>query len=228
MTRPSRTARLVAAALALAITGCGGRKTTPPSETIEKPAPEATPAPTPADDTGTDSPGFDSSGGGDPAVWSGDLPLGDRPPEVDEYGQPPGWDLGPDPSAYPGGSSPGGDEMADPAVQALFDDVLFSFDSYRLAPADRRRLTETGRFLRGRPTWTLLIEGHCDERGDAAYNLALGEKRALTVREFLASTGVAPGRLSTVSYGEERPLVRTHDEDAWARNRRAHFRIRSP
>jgi peptidoglycan-associated lipoprotein len=225
MKRALRVPTLVVAALALAITGCGGRKTKPPSEVVEKPPVEATPAPT-SDVAASDipeTPDFDSTGGSDPSVWSGDLPLGERQPEISGYDEPAGWDLGPDPS-----SAPSGDPMADPAVQALFDDVRFTFDSYRLAPADRRRLTETGRFLRENPGWSVLVEGHCDERGDAAYNLALGEKRALTVREFLASTGVAPGRLSTVSYGEERPLVRGYGEEAWAANRRAHFRVREP
>lgn len=221
MNRTSRVPCLLVAALALAITGCGGRKSKPPSEVVEKPPAEVTPAPEGEGRDGPDTPGFDASAGRDPSVWSGDLPLGDSAPEIGRYDEPAGWDLGPDPSR-PRGT----DELASDEAQALFADVLFAFDSYRLSPEDRQRLTETGRYLRQRPGWSLLIEGHCDERGDAAYNLALGEKRALTVREFLASTGVAPGRLLSVSYGEERPLDPGLGEEAWARNRRAHFRVR--
>ncbi|MBP2683653.1 MAG: peptidoglycan-associated lipoprotein, partial [Deltaproteobacteria bacterium] len=73
------------------------------------------------------------------------------------------------------------------------------------------------------PRAKLLIEGHCDERGTAEYNLALGERRAVAVMNYLVSLGVPKGNLSTISFGEERPLDPGHDEGAWARNRRAHF-----
>jgi peptidoglycan-associated lipoprotein len=68
-----------------------------------------------------------------------------------------------------------------------------------------------------------LIEGHCDERGTPEYNLALGERRAVAVRNYLVSLGIPKGVLSTVSFGEERPLDPGHSEEAWAKNRRAHF-----
>jgi len=70
-----------------------------------------------------------------------------------------------------------------------------------------------------------MIEGHCDERGTIEYNLALGERRALSTRNYLAALGIDPSRVFTISYGEERPFELGHDEDAWAKNRRAHFTI---
>jgi len=73
---------------------------------------------------------------------------------------------------------------------------------------------------------TITIEGHCDERGTNGYNLALGERRAESVKTFLADLGLEQSRLETISYGEERPLDRGHGEADWARNRRAHFLIR--
>ena len=71
-----------------------------------------------------------------------------------------------------------------------------------------------------------MIEGHCDERGTAEYNIALGERRARSAMDFLVDLGISASRLSTVSYGEERPLDPRHNEAAWAKNRRAHFVIR--
>jgi len=74
-------------------------------------------------------------------------------------------------------------------------------------------------------SWTVTIEGHCDERGTAEYNLALGERRAIAVRAYLVSLGIAADRLRTVSYGKEFPFDPGHDEAAFAKNRRAHFVI---
>ena len=79
--------------------------------------------------------------------------------------------------------------------------------------------------LQSNPRRYLLIEGHCDERGDNEYNLALGERRALQTREYLINLGVSADRMITISYGEEEPLDPRHTEEAWAQNRRAHFKI---
>ena len=76
-------------------------------------------------------------------------------------------------------------------------------------------------------TWVVTIEGHCDERGTAEYNLALGERRAVAARSYLVSLGIGADRLKTVSYGKEFPFDPGHDEAAWAKNRRAHFVITS-
>ena len=89
----------------------------------------------------------------------------------------------------------------------------------------RRRSTRTRRVLKQYPTWTVTIEGHCDERGTAEYNLALGERRAVAARAYLVSLGIPADRLRTVSYGKEFPFDPGHDEAAYAKNRRAHFVI---
>ena len=85
--------------------------------------------------------------------------------------------------------------------------------------------TRTPALLKRYATWTVTIEGHCDERGTAEYNLALGERRAVTARAYLVSLGIPADRLRTVSYGKEFPFDPGHDEAAFAKNRRAHFVI---
>ncbi|MBE0597121.1 MAG: peptidoglycan-associated lipoprotein Pal [Desulfuromonadales bacterium] len=104
--------------------------------------------------------------------------------------------------------------------------IFFEFDQYTLSPQARQTLADNAAFLRSRSTVNVLIEGHCDERGSDEYNLALGERRARATRDYLASLGVAPERLSIISYGEERPLEQGSNEAAYAKNRRAEFRIR--
>ena len=79
--------------------------------------------------------------------------------------------------------------------------------------------------LKKYPQWVVTIEGHCDERGTAEYNLALGERRAVAVKTYMVSLGVAPDRVRTVSYGKEFPFDQAHTEEGWSRNRRAHFVI---
>jgi len=84
-------------------------------------------------------------------------------------------------------------------------------------------LAKNAETMKQYPTWVVSIEGHCDERGTAEYNLALGERRALSVRQYLVSLGVAAERLRTVSYGKEFPFDPGHGEQAWSHNRRANF-----
>ncbi|MBX6423863.1 OmpA family protein [Thermosulfurimonas sp. F29] len=103
-----------------------------------------------------------------------------------------------------------------PPLKAIF----FDFDDYRIRRDMLPRLREDARFLLEHPEYRVELQGNCDERGDRDYNLALGEKRALEVRRFLINLGVSPERLSTVSFGEERPLAPGHDEASWAINRR--------
>jgi peptidoglycan-associated lipoprotein len=105
------------------------------------------------------------------------------------------------------------------------DDIHFEFDSAVLLEAARRTLDHHAEWLRRYPTVTLLIEGHCDERGTVEYNLALGERRAAAAFDYLVSLGIPASRLKTISYGKEFPLDPGHDEAAWARNRRDHFQI---
>ena len=104
-----------------------------------------------------------------------------------------------------------------------FDDVRFDFDKSEVREDGRRTCQVVADYLKKNPRAKLLIEGHCDERGTAEYNIALGDRRATAVMTYLVSLGVSRGALSTVSFGKERPLDPGHDEEAWAKNRRAHF-----
>lgn len=103
--------------------------------------------------------------------------------------------------------------------------VFFDYDSSDVPADGRAILDETANLLRRNPTWVVTIEGHCDERGTAEYNLALGERRAVAAQAYLVSLGIETGRLRTVSYGKEFPFDAGHDEAAWSKNRRAHFVI---
>jgi peptidoglycan-associated lipoprotein len=103
--------------------------------------------------------------------------------------------------------------------------IFFDYDSADVSPAGRATLDADAASLRKYPTWVITIEGHCDERGTAEYNLALGERRAVAVRSYLVSLGIDARRLRTVSYGKEFPFDPGHTETAWSRNRRAHFII---
>lgn len=105
----------------------------------------------------------------------------------------------------------------------VLNDVFFEFDKSRLTDEGKRVLADNARQLKDAAGAKITIEGHCDERGTNAYNLALGERRANAAREYLVSLGVEAGRIATISYGEERPFDTGHDEAAWAQNRRAHF-----
>jgi peptidoglycan-associated lipoprotein len=101
--------------------------------------------------------------------------------------------------------------------------VYYELDSSELSPANQKTLDEDAALLKRYATWTVTIEGHCDERGTAEYNLALGERRAVAARAYLVSLGIPADRLRTVSYGKEFPFDPGHDEAAWTKNRRAHF-----
>jgi peptidoglycan-associated lipoprotein len=103
--------------------------------------------------------------------------------------------------------------------------VFFDLDSSDVSDSGREILQANAAVLKKYPTWVITIEGHCDERGTAEYNLALGERRAVAARTYLVSLGVDAGRLRTVSYGSEFPFDPAHQESAWSRNRRAHFVI---
>jgi peptidoglycan-associated lipoprotein len=105
--------------------------------------------------------------------------------------------------------------------------VFFAYDSDELDDAGRAVLNADADVLKTYRTWVVTIEGHCDERGTAEYNLALGDRRALAAKNYLLSLGIAPDRLRTVSYGKEFPFDPGHDEGAWTKNRRAHFMLTS-
>ncbi len=105
----------------------------------------------------------------------------------------------------------------------LKKDIHFEFDKSRLLPEAKEILRYKAEWLMAHPAVTVIIEGHCDERGTNAYNMALGNRRAESVKSFVVDLGIAPERVATVSYGEERPLDPRHNEEALAKNRRAHF-----
>ena len=104
-----------------------------------------------------------------------------------------------------------------------FDDVRFDFDKSEVREDGRKTCGVVADYLKKHPRATMVIEGHCDERGTAEYNMALGERRATAVMTYLVSLGVPKAALSTVSFGKEKPLDPGHNEEAWAKNRRAHF-----
>jgi len=103
--------------------------------------------------------------------------------------------------------------------------LFFEYDSSDINAEGRAVLEANAATLKQFPTWTITIEGHCDERGTAEYNLALGERRAVAARTHLVSLGVSADRLRTVSYGKEFPFDAGHDEASFSKNRRAHFVI---
>jgi peptidoglycan-associated lipoprotein len=107
--------------------------------------------------------------------------------------------------------------------ESPFQPVFFGFDSSEIESGAQATLNANAELLKKYPTWTITIEGHADERGTAEYNLALGERRALAARNYLVSLGIAADRLRTISYGKEFPFDPGHNEEAWAKNRRAHF-----
>ncbi len=110
---------------------------------------------------------------------------------------------------------------------SLLKDIHFDFDKYDIRPQDADILKENAALLMKYPKVKIQIEGHCDERGTTEYNLALGERRANNAKKYLISLGIPNDRISTISYGKERPLDPGHTEEAWAKNRRDHFIILS-
>lgn len=111
------------------------------------------------------------------------------------------------------------------ARNTLEEMVFFEYDQSDIRPDAERVLRQKVEILRASPAVRLQIAGHADERGSTEYNLALGQRRAESVRQFFVDFGLDQGRFSIISYGEEQPLVNAHNEEAWARNRRAEFNI---
>jgi len=109
--------------------------------------------------------------------------------------------------------------------QGYLRDAFYNYDEATLDGAAQAALTASATWLKGKEGagYSLLVEGHCDERGTEQYNLALGDKRANSAKEYLVTLGVDAGRIRTVSYGEERPFEEGHDDASWAQNRRAHL-----
>ena len=122
----------------------------------------------------------------------------------------------------------GGTEMAaveptktlqDILVEEVGDRVFFDYDRSVVRADGEETLRRQAAFLKSHPDITIAVSGHCDERGTREYNLALGERRANATKNYLVSLGIEPGRISTISFGKERPIVLGHNEAAWAQNR---------
>lgn len=112
------------------------------------------------------------------------------------------------------------------AEAAGLRDVFFAYDSFAITEEGRQALARDAEWLKTNPSAQLKIEGHCDERGTSAYNLVLGEKRAKSTRNFLVELGVSASRLSTVSFGKERPFCLEHNEECYKQNRRGHLLLK--
>jgi peptidoglycan-associated lipoprotein len=121
----------------------------------------------------------------------------------------------------------GGRSLDDLNRDSPLKPAFFGLDSSELDSQAQAIVQGNAATLRKYPSWVITIEGHCDERGTAEYNLALGERRAVTVKTYLVSLGIPADRVRTVSYGKEFPFDPGHDESGWSKNRRAHFVITS-
>lgn len=123
------------------------------------------------------------------------------------------------PPMQPTGPVPG--SQADFLASVMSDTVLFDLDRYNIDASDQGILQSQAQWLSRYPNKTVTIEGHADERGTRDYNLALGERRANSAKNYLVSLGIDPSRITVLSYGKERPVALGSDEESWARNRRA-------
>ncbi|MCX7872626.1 MAG: peptidoglycan-associated lipoprotein Pal [Verrucomicrobiae bacterium] len=106
--------------------------------------------------------------------------------------------------------------------------VYFDFDSSAIKTAEKSKIDFVANFLKGNADTKIQVEGHCDERGTEEYNRALGEKRALAIREYLINAGISGSRVYTISFGEDKPADPGHNESAWAKNRRGEFILYRP
>jgi peptidoglycan-associated lipoprotein len=167
----------------------------------KKPAPVARPMPPPAVNTG---------GAGDPA-----------PPPPPEPIVDPSLNVPPMPAEDLISGKSIDDLNRDSPLRPLF----FELDSAEVSAEGQTVLQENAAIMKKYATWSVTIEGHCDERGTAEYNLALGERRALAAKTYLVSLGIPADKVKTVSYGKEFPFDPGHDDGAWSMNRRAHFVI---
>jgi len=152
--------------------------------------------------------------------------VGRKPPTVTEPTPEPAPPIVTVPTPPPAPTPPAPEPSrptAEPTLEQALQSVYFDFDSAVLRDDARRTLDRNIEWLKSHSDVRVQIEGHCDERGTEEYNLHLGERRANSVRDYLVKNGVAPSRLFTISYGEQRPVDPGHNETAWAKNRRAQF-----
>ncbi len=185
--------------LALALTGCPKR---PESRIAAAPAPAA-PAPAPSPP---------------PAPVTPPPPAPVTPPPAPAPAPPPV--VAPPPAPAPAPPPPPPKEFR---ANAALKDIHFDFDKAAVRRGDAKILDASADWLKSNRNQLVLIEGHCDERGTAEYNLALGERRARSARDYLVSKGVGADRLTVISYGEDRPACREKNEKCWAVNRRDVF-----
>ena len=136
--------------------------------------------------------------------------------------EPPAATPAPAPAAPPTAAPASRPPVQEFAANPNLKDINFDFDKYDIRPGDAKILDGNASWLKSNDV-LVLIEGHCDERGTNEYNLALGERRAKATMNYLVGQGVQAGRITIISYGEERPVCTEHTEACWARNRRAHF-----
>src|SRR5688572_10636998 len=137
-----------------------------------------------------------------------------------------------EPEPVPAEPVASGDELSAKDIDTInrnspFQPVFFRYDQAEVDTAGQQALHNNAEVMKKYATWVVTIEGHADERGTAEYNLALGERRALAARNYLVSLGIPADRLRTVSYGKEFPFDPGHTEEAWSKNRRAHFVVTS-
>ena len=186
--------------LSMLVAACGGKTNRPPATTSAPPSTQTAEAPSRPPE---------------------------RPPEVADTPSPPMVDPGDDLLMIDEGDPLGIRDMPLDAINELspLADVPFDFDSAALLDEARMTLNAHADILAQYDSLTVLIEGHCDERGTVEYNLALGERRANAVYIYLINLGISAGRLKTISYGKEFPKDPGHNEQSWAANRRGHFEI---
>ena len=119
-------------------------------------------------------------------------------------------------------------QMPDAREYGVVDRIHFDYDKSDIKPEWIDGLNNNARWMKDHAEFIMLIEGHCDERGTNEYNMALGERRAMTARNYIIEKGVEPGRIQIKSWGEEKPIAFGHDEASWSQNRRAEFMVGRP
>ena len=146
-----------------------------------------------------------------------------RPATPEETAKPAGNEATKPPGAVNAPNRPAAGVQVTEEVRSLFADIHFDFDKSFIKDGDKPDIEKIASYLKSHPDVRLRIEGNCDERGTAEYNMALGERRAESARDYLVGLGVQAGRISMISFGKEKPLDPGHNEAAWAKNRRDHF-----
>ncbi len=126
------------------------------------------------------------------------------------------------------GSRPNPDDVTEDPLILASQTVAFEYDKSSVKSSERSKVEAAAAYLKNEPRFLLKVEGHCDERGTDEYNRALGERRALSIREYLLTLGVSADRVTTISYGKDRPVAQGHDEAAYSQNRRGAFVVLKP